>query len=67
MLRTKIYAIVGARLVIFVVLSILFVPFFLIYVVCMIGEWFVNAYGDYVSETKQLLSEYDVQLNGRGK
>ena len=63
MLRTKTYAIVAARLVIFFVLSILFIGFFLIYIVCMIGEWFVNAYGDYVSETKSLLADYETQLN----
>ncbi len=62
MIKTKIYAAAAARVIILFVLFVGLVPFFVIYIVSLIGETYLNMVGNYVSETKILLTEWDKKL-----
>ncbi len=62
MIKTKIYAAAAARVIILFVLFVGLVPFFVIYIISLIGETYLNMVGSYVAQTKILLIEWDKKL-----
>lgn len=62
MLRTKIYGKAAARVLIILVLLVLLPLFFILYVICQLGEAFLNVTATFIADTKRLLIEWDEQL-----
>lgn len=63
MLKAKLYCAVAARVLLLLVFTALLPVFLTVYVVCLLGEWYINFYTGYVAETKQVVTGAEASID----